>query len=302
MKTIAITGLSGVVGERISAVKSTLLKNYSLVDLFHSKPLKSSKMTSFKLDLLQTKEIFPSLAALQPDIIIHMAAATHIDNCESDISHGKDGRVWKLNVDATQEIVNYCKEYKKKLLFLSSECVFDGGKTGYRELDTRKPKSWYGVTKAEAERIIEEALSSAAIIRGVVAYHDQRTRNKTIFGSFRKLLKNNKSLAAVTDQFFTPTYIDDIWKTLQVILKDDASGVFHVAPSLITTPYQFANDVAQANKYDHTLIGKTTLVQLFGKLKASLRLKNACLDSQKTQRVLGMVYKNVQQVLAESRQ
>ncbi|PIY79899.1 MAG: hypothetical protein COY81_00205 [Candidatus Pacebacteria bacterium CG_4_10_14_0_8_um_filter_43_12] len=297
MKTIAMTGLSGVVGQQLFSANTKLFSDYTLIDLYHHKRSIHSKLAACKLDLLETEQIFTTLSKLRPDIVIHLAAATHLDRCQGDKLLGKAGDVWKLNVDATRAICRYCQEYGKKLIFLSSECVFDGHQTSYQELDPPTPKSWYGVTKAVAEALLIPNPADISIVRGVVAYDIHGENTQTIFGRFKKLLQNNQPIKAVSDQLFTPTYIPDLWKTIDLIIQTEMKGIFHVAQRKPMTPYDFAVAIVTYFNWDVNLVKKTTLAELFGKTRAELRLKNACLDTKWTEETLGVRFQSLQKAM-----
>ncbi len=96
------------------------------------------------------------------DTVIHLAAKTHIDACEKDRPLGRNGEAWKDNVDATRKIVEFCRLGKKKLIFLSTECVFDGKKEKYYEKDNPNPINWYGATKLDGT-VADRATSMSTI-------------------------------------------------------------------------------------------------------------------------------------------
>lgn len=297
MKTIAFTGLNGVLGTFFIESDSKLFKKYSIIDLYNTVPTKSLLCKSIKLNLLQLKTIIPTLKKANPDIVIHLAAVTHIDQCEKDRENGKNGIVWQVNVEATKKIVEYCKKNKKKLLFMSTECVFEGVKARHSETDQPNPKNWYGITKAEAEAYILNNLSDAAIIRGVVAYHPNDNGKGTIFGKLLSRFKAGVAFTAVGDQFFTPTAIPDIVRTIELVIERQLAGIFHVAASQKTTPYVFARQLAELRGFDSSLVQETTLLDFLGEKKAVLRLQHACLNTRLTRQKLKISFKNLYQSL-----
>src|SRR3990167_7390806 len=125
MKIIAITGLNGVIGKILG---EEIPATDQIVDLYHSKKYSGHAKVykHLKLDLLKKDKISNVLKKVKPDVIIHLAAITHIDRCEKDKKNGKNGEVWKVNVEGTAEIAKYCAKHKIQLIFLSTECVFDG--------------------------------------------------------------------------------------------------------------------------------------------------------------------------------
>jgi dTDP-4-dehydrorhamnose reductase len=282
-KSIAITGLSGVIGQ---ILVQNIGSHYDLISIDHtSYPSDTSIKNHLNLDLLHTNSIQDTLKKIHPDYFIHLAAVTHIDNCEADRRNGKDGMVWKINVDGSREIAKYCSKNKIPLVYLSTECVFDGKKEFYEEYDKKQPINWYGYTKSVAEDTFLSVCDKVSIIRSVVAYHKNDAK-RTIYGKILNSLSVNKKTNAVGDQLFTPTYTKDIVKTIQLLVEKDLKGIYHVAPSFSLSPYDFAVLIANKNGYTKECLKKVTLDTFYGSEKASLRLKNSCLSSVKSTEIL----------------
>lgn len=292
MKKIAITGLSGVIGTR-------LLKNlpdFEIYDLYHTQKAFSEYVIHKHIELLDSKNIINCLNKINPDVIVHMASITHIDKCEDDRKNSREGKVWKVNVGSTNTLSKFCKKNNIKLIFLSTECVFDGEEQTYNEKSIKNPRNWYGITKSEAENIILDNCPDASIIRAAIAYHEE-DQEKTLFGKISKLFKDGKKFGAVTDQFITPTYTDDIVKAINSLLKNPKSGIFHICPEEKTTIYDFACKIASKFGFDQSLIVKQTLEEYFGEERAKLRLRNSCLDGEWTKSQLKIIPLTVTEVL-----
>ena len=294
-KRVAITGLSGVIG---SVLIETLPKNLYITELSrsHSKLPKKNIKQHIQIDLLKSESISKALSAAEPDIIVHMAAITHIDTCEQDKKHKKEGVVWKTNVSGTKHIAKYASKNNIPIIYVSTECVFDGQKRGYKENDKKNPINWYGLTKSESEDILLESSSKNTILRSVVAYHKD-DNNNTILGKFKLPLLQGKELRVAFDQNFTPTYTHDITLAIKKIIQQDKHGIFHVVPKKSLTPLDFAHQIATHYKLDSSRIIKTTLNELYGEQRAGLRLKNAWLRGDKTNKVLHLRPKSIHKVL-----
>jgi len=295
IKKIGITGLSGVIG---GILGENLPRNIQVIDLFHNTKFdKSVKNVEHKKINLKNKiEIQQALKDIKPDLIIHLAAITHIDKCEKDRKNGKKGIVWKINVEGTSEIAKFCAQHKIHLIFLSTECVFDGKQKYFSENAKKNPINWYGATKSEAEDIILASGAPATIIRSVVAYH-KNDRNKTIYGKILSQLKENKTFSVVDDQLFTPTHTYDIVRAINKAIRYNLLGVYHVAPKRRLSPYEFAKIIAKSNNFPLNLLKRTTLRSYYDSRREVLRLKNACLLGKKSNRVLNLVPKNPEEVI-----
>lgn len=293
MKKIAITGLSGTIGTRLS---KNLPEGFEIYDLYHKNKASFENCVHKHIELLNPKSILNCLEKVNPDIVIHMASITHIDRCEEDRKNGRAGDVWRVNVIATDVISKYCKKNDTNLIFLSTECVFEGSEQFYDEKSAKNPKNWYGESKSAAEDITVTQCPDASIIRAVIAYH-KNDAAKTLFGKILQLLESEKSFGAVTDQLITPTYTDDIIMAINSLIQNPKSGIFHISPDAKTTIYDFALKLAQKFGFDESLIVGQTLEEYFGEERAKLRLRNSCLNGEWTKSKLGFAPLTIDQVL-----
>jgi dTDP-4-dehydrorhamnose reductase len=296
MKKIAITGLSGVVGHRLI---SSLPRRVKIFDLYHTSPgsrVSPRRFESHRFDLISQKLCLTTLRDLSPEIIVHMAAITHIDQCEQYRKEGKKGLAWKINVSSLDPIIMYCKESGARLIFLSTECVFDGKRGMYTEKSTPNPINWYGETKAAAEKKILDSKIGASILRSVVAF-DPQSQSETIYGHFATILKSNKELRVVDDLYFMPTYVGDIRKMIAQLVCTPKPGVFHITSPDKLTPYEFALIIAKRIGADQKLVVPVKAKDFFGVRRASRRLRKATLDSKRTQEVIGIAGQSVESVL-----
>lgn len=291
---LAITGLSGFLGRSMLA---SLVKKYQVIDLYNKHQTIHPLVESHQVDLYDTFTIIPKLRAIKPDRILHMAALTHIDRCEADKLNNKEGAVWKINVLATEQIAQYSQETNTHLTFLSTECVFAGTKEQYFETDIPNPKNWYGTTKYQSEKYLATLSSPTAIVRAVIAYNAAPTADN-LYGYFCTQFKAGVPFQAVSDQTISPTHTDSIFTALDAVLQETQVGIFHMAPSDSLSPYQFAQLVAEKNSYDANLVQPASMLEFFGKKRATLRLQHAVLNCEKTNEFLGISPQTVSEIFA----
>ena len=148
MKKILIIGGSGFVG---SYIIKHLPVDWEKFCTFNSNPISSSNLQSFKIDLLDNpKEIVTLIQNIKPDYIVHTVAFPSVDYCEE-----KPLIADKLHVNTTKIISNASAEINSKLLFLSTDAVFEGKiNKKYLETDIPNPVNHYGLTKLKAEKIV----------------------------------------------------------------------------------------------------------------------------------------------------
>ncbi|CAN5268913.1 hypothetical protein BH10PAT2_BH10PAT2_0270 [soil metagenome] len=284
MKKIAVTGLSGEVGCSLKSELSILTD--SIIDLSHQ-----------RFNLLEPNGFSTVLEDSKPDILIHLAGITHIDTCEADRENGKLGPVWQTNVIATAKIAEECFKKKIHLIYLSTECVFDGKEQSFLESDETHPINWYGVTKAEAEKAIVSSDCSFTILRAVIGYSAQG--KKTLWQKIEKKIANDTEIVMANDHWMTPTYLPDISKAVKICVEENRRGSFHLTPNVAITPFTFAQKVAEGLGYSKEMIQPAALAEIIGEKKAKLRLKHACLNSKYTEQELHLTFKNISSAIKE---
>ncbi|MBA3723909.1 MAG: SDR family oxidoreductase [Candidatus Levybacteria bacterium] len=199
-------------------------------------------------------------------VVLHLAAKADVDGCEADKPFGKDGAAYKINVLGTQNVVDACRAGSKKLLYISTDFVFDGENTpenGYTEEDTPNPQNWYAQTKFEGEEIVRNAGIPYVIIRIAYPYRKDFELKKDFVRAVAGRLAQNQPVIGITDHIFTPTFIDDIALAIGTLLEKDATGIYHVVGSQSLSPYEASLLIAKVMGYDASLVGKTTREAFF---------------------------------------
>lgn len=264
MRTLG-TGLSGLVGSRI-------------VELLQGKYEFENISRSEGIDIVDRDQVVQKISKSDSQIVLHLAAKTNVDSCEEDKKDGKEGEAWRINVEGTRNIVDGCLHSNKNLVYISTDFVFDGEKdpsNGYTEEDSPNPINWYGQTKLEGENIVQ-LLPQWLIIRLSYPYRAQFAKDDFV-RSIKNRLEDNKSVSAVSDQIFCPTFIDNIAQCIDLLIRHNATGIYHSVGSQSLTAYDAALKIAEIFSLDKSLISKTTRAEYF-KDKAprpfNLSLKN----------------------------
>src|SRR4030042_6196951 len=229
MKIIG-TGLSGLVGSRVVELLSP---SYSFENL--------SLETG--VDITQKETVDAYLDRSDSPWVFHFAAKTDVDGAEKERNLGEKGSVWLVNVGATQYIVDACRRTKKRLLYISTDFVFDGKKDVYNEDDIPKPQGWYAVTKYEGEKRVT-SLDNGLVIRIAYPYRASDKVRPDFVNKIIARLKSGESIAAPGDKLFGPTFIDDIAHAIQVLVERNARGIYHVVGSEAISPYRAAQQIA----------------------------------------------------------
>jgi dTDP-4-dehydrorhamnose reductase len=256
VKTVCITGGNGLLG-------SKLLKEgegkYKLVSIdLHDAPLfHFAGMDYIQGNITDAGMIRDVITRTRPDCVFHTAAYTDVDRCELEKEN-----CWHVNVSGTEQVVSACSSQRIKLVFLSTDYIFDGTKGPYSEEDEPCPVSHYGTTKWESEKTIRSRLDDYIIARTTVLYgYFPGVRPNFITWLVEKL-KKNQTVSIVEDQYGTPTLADDLAKDLLILFQKNKTGVFNTVGSECLSRYDFALRVAEVFDLERTLILKTTTNQL----------------------------------------
>jgi len=178
---------------------------------------------------------------VQPSAVIHCAAYTNVDGAESDV----DG-AFRVNVVGAQNIAAGCLETGARMVYISTDYVFDGQKQEtYREFDPVNPRSVYGHTKLQGEDIVRQILGRHYIVRTAWLYGDGNNFVRTML----KLAETNDTLRVVHDQVGTPTSTVDLARVIFSLLASDAYGTYHATCQGQCSWYEFACEIFhQSNK------------------------------------------------------
>lgn len=262
MKIIGF-GLSGLVGTRVVQLlePSFVIRNFSRHE---------------GLDITSAQDVEQVISANDADWVFHFAAFTNVDAAETDRINGSDGVVYKINVQGTRNIAASCRNHRKRLLYISTDFVFDGQKDFYTETDNPDPISWYGMTKFLGEQEVR-SVKGNLIIRISYPYARENPINTDFIHQIVKRLEADKPVVSPTDQIITPTYIDDLVPAISKLVVEDACGIYHVTGSAPYSAYEACGMIASSFGYDPDKIQKTTAMEYYsGKAQRPLHsfLKN----------------------------
>jgi dTDP-4-dehydrorhamnose reductase len=175
----------------------------------------------------------------RPDWIVLSAAYTDVDGCESNTE-----LAFAVNRDGAANVAAAAKEVGSRLLFLSSDYVFDGKKTTpYETNDPRNPQSVYGRTKAEAETQLLARLPECCIVRTSWLFG---AGGKCFPDTILKLAASRPALDVVNDQRGSPTYVIDLARAIVSLCRKNAQGIVHATNAGDCTWFEFAQEIVQS--------------------------------------------------------
>jgi len=236
---ILITGAGGQLGTELSRV----LAHHQLVEFDHH-----------TLDIGVRPGVMAAIARTRPDVVVHTAALTNVDACETD-----PAEAWRINAGGTRWVAEAAHRLGAHLVYISTDYVFDGtNPVAYVEWDRTNPLSVYGRTKAAGEI---EAGPHATVVR--TSWVAGAGPNNIVATVLRLAADPDRPLAFVTDQIGRPTFAVDLARTVGELALDRAQGVYHVTnQGPVVSWYEYAQAILQAGGHDRDRVKPITTAEL----------------------------------------
>ena len=225
----------------------------------------------YPIDITQNVNIIESLS---PDYIILTAAMTDVDRCEVDRAGA-----WKVNALGPGKVAAVAEKVGAKLIYISTDYVFDGERGMYKESDPVAPINYYGESKLAGEKAAQQICPDCIIARTSVLYGWNPDRHNFVTWAIDQMEKGIK-INIVNDQYNSPTLASNLADMLLGIR--DYEGVFHACGSERINRYDFAVEIAMAFGLDESLINPITSERLNWKAK---RPRDSSMDVSKISRL-----------------
>lgn len=225
---VLVTGVAGqlghdvmneLAGRGLEGIGSDIAPEYSGV----ADGTAVTSMPYIQLDITDEAAVNEKIRELNPDVVVHCAAWTAVDLAEDE---DKIAKVRAINADGTRYIANVCKELNCKMVYISTDYVFDGqGETPWDpDCKDYKPLNVYGQTKLEGELAVSETLEKYFIVRIAWVFGKN---GKNFIKTMLNVGKTHDKLTVVNDQIGTPTYTFDLARLLVDMIETDKYGYYH---------------------------------------------------------------------------
>jgi len=248
---ILITGSNGLLGQKLVKQLLTDKKHQFLATAKGENRLISISGFEYKtMDITNKQQVFDVIESYQPNCVIHTAAMTNVDQCESE----KEACL-AMNVEAVRYLAEVCDKHSIHLVHVSTDFIFDGTHGPLSEDEQPNPISFYGQSKLDAELIVQNMTAPWSIARTVlvIGIVDQMSRSNIVLWAKGALEKNQK-INVVTDQFRTPTLAEDLADGCIKIAEQKAKGVFNISGPDQMSIFELVSQVAEHFNLDKSLI------------------------------------------------
>lgn len=225
---VLIIGGSGFLGSKL---KDSIRGGDNYATFFKNKPISNDHnlSKSIRMDIRKKSEIIYAIKTVKPSVVIHCGGITDTDLCEKEKQ-----LAWDTNVGGVENLMSV---YRGKIIYFSTDYVFDGQNPPYSEESKPNPLNCYGMTKLEAEKKILERKENL-VVRVSGLFGISHSNNK-----FINKLVNNKKVLAYTNLISSPTYIDDVVRNMPILIE--SSGIIHLSSHEDVSRYNFLRMVVK---------------------------------------------------------
>ena len=235
---VLVTGANGQLG-------------YDIVKELKKQNIECYGATRKDFDIVDFEATEKFITNYMPDAVIHCAAYTAVDKAEDE-----QGLCYLVNTSATENIAVICKKINAKMLYISTDYVFDGTKEGFYEVDDiPNPINVYGKTKLLGEEAVQKILNKYFIVRISWVFGEH---GNNFVKTMLKLGKECKELNVVADQYGSPTYTADLAPLLVDMVKTNKYGIYHATNEGVCSWAEFAEEIFKIAKLDVNVNHVTT--------------------------------------------
>jgi dTDP-4-dehydrorhamnose reductase len=260
-----VTGSTGLIGSQV--VKDLSKQNHTVYSCYHNeKPIHGIPI---QLDLTDQAKLVQTLQEIKPDRIIHLAALTNVDLCETETELAT-----LLNTEATKIMAKQAAKQQIFFVYVSTDYVFDGTEGLRKENNSTNPLGFYGKSKLAGELSLNQIASSWCIARTSTPF-GVHPKKKSFPLWIKDSLESKKEISVLNDQFTSPTYVPNLSKMLIEVATKQITGILHLAGATRISRYKLAEMIADKLNLDKTMLKPIKMADM--KWKAQ-RPKDSSLD------------------------
>jgi dTDP-4-dehydrorhamnose reductase len=247
MKRILVTGGSGFLGRYVTLA----LKNrYTVLGTYHSQANVLDTCELIRLDLTEAEAVREAFTAFHPDVVVHTAALSDVDACERhpEAAH-------RVNVQGTEAIARAAAAVGARLISISTDQVYDGGKGHYDEADVPQPLMVYGRTKLEGERRAAAICPHTVILRLALMYGWGTSTRLNFVDWLVQRLRTGQEVPLFVDQYRTPLYVIQASEVIgRLIDAPEVQGTFNLGGGERINRYAFGLTLCEVFELPNTLL------------------------------------------------
>jgi len=247
---ILVTGANGLLGGKLVDLLSMQAGIQTIATARKTSSFLPKNVSFRELDVTDASATDRIFSEVKPDVVIHTAAMTQVDQCETERE-----LCWTANVTGVENVILACEKNNTHLIHVSTDFIFDGSYGPLDESAIPNPVNYYGESKLAGEKAIQKSNVRWAILRTVLVYGISPDMNRSnIVLWVKKSLEDKKTINVVNDQWRTPTLAEDLAMGCYLAASKKATGIYHISGEEMMTPYEIAIATADFFKLDKSLI------------------------------------------------
>lgn len=284
MTKILVTGSGGLIGRQV--IEDLVEKNFEVYSCYNvEKPVCGIMIN---LDLTKKDKIIDTVHTIKPKIIIHLAAITDVELCETEKELAA-----LINTTATKILAHESASQDIFFEYLSTDYVFDGKKGMKNENDIPNPLNFYGKTKLDGEKELNDLTSQYLIIRTSTPF-GIHPKKKSFPLWIKENLELKKEIPVLIDQYTSPTFVPNFSKMLIEATEKRITGTIHLAGDTRISRYDMAKMVADKFDLDNALLKPTKINEMRWNAQ---RPQDSSLDVSKAKKILTNKPQQIEQSL-----
>ena len=264
---------------------SEFIKRFSDSDAYYTyrNNIPQSEKSEF-LDITNKNELRKVILDINPDIVIHTAAITDLDWCENN-----EDEAYNVNTNSTVYIKNVIQEINSKMIFISTDSVFDGKIGNYEEDSEKNAINVYSKTKLKAEKEIS-SYNKTLIVRGTF-YGIRNGMKESFFSYLINKLKKNEKMYVPVNKISNGISVEKFSGIVKEMIERDLRGVYHIGSNDFKNNFEFAQHFADKFNFNRNLIERCIFDKIYETKKLTAkRPLNTTLDITKISKYIEMPY------------
>ncbi len=288
---ILVTGCNGFVA---GSIISQAPENCEIYGIGRSEiPANTKNISYYKIDITNENELFNLLQSIKPNAVIHTAAIANIDYCENNKQAAE-----AINYIATKNITTICNDINARLVFCSTDTVFDGQKGFYVEEDIPRAVNYYADTKIRAEQIVlsennHHVVARLALVMGLPVMG----KGNSFLADIIEKLEKDEALKFAINEIRTPIDVITLGSALLELATNNFEGIIHLAGNTRINRYEMARQIAEFAGFSDKNISAINSNELIGRAP---RPNNASLNNNKARALLKTPMLSLKEGLAVS--
>lgn len=251
---IMVTGASGLLGANFLLCAHD--RSLEVIAVSHRHAIRLEGVTSVQADLTDRAAFRELISRFKPAWIVHCAAATDVDWCEE---HPLEAKL--VNVEMSRILAVEAGRIGAKMVYISTDSIFDGATGNYEEEDTPAPLNVYAQSKLDGEKAVLAELQGVLIIRTNI--YGWNAQNKLSLAEWiLSGLGSDQPVLGFVDVMFTPILVNHLSEIILDMMERSFKGIYHVAGSQSCSKYQFATEVAHVFGYNKNLVQPVSVTSI----------------------------------------